>query len=177
MRRLIIILAFITTLASSLKAQDCSAKTVFTWGAEAGGLVDMSSHDMSAITIDAMFGVRHGWLHTIGAGASISMMINNSYRSYPIYVNIRTNFSDRPTRAFLDARGGVVINEIDENHRTAGAYASGGVGIKLAQSSTFSSHIILAYTFMQRGNINVGSSFEEHLPSIHCATLRFGVNF
>ena len=81
--------------------EDKSPMSHFCWGADLGGSIDMSGHDMSTIDIGANFGYKNDYLRLLGIGASLNMMVSNSNRSFPIYGIVRTNFMNRPSLCFL----------------------------------------------------------------------------
>ena len=81
--------------------EDKSPMSHFCWGADLGGSIDMSGHDMSTIDIGANFGYKNDYLRLLGIGASLNMMVSNSNRSFPIYGIVRTNFMNRPSLCFF----------------------------------------------------------------------------
>ena len=70
----------------------------FAWGAEIGGGIDLTSHDMSSINLDAYLGYRNSWIDVLGIGAEVDMMVNNSVRSFPVYALFRTGFRSCDSR-------------------------------------------------------------------------------
>ncbi len=64
----------------------------FTWGVAAGSGIDVTSHDMSTINIDAFFGYKGGAIDVAGIGAGIDVNISNSGRFFPVYAIFRTSF-------------------------------------------------------------------------------------
>lgn len=165
---------------SSLHAADeddgLRKKIQFAWGAELTGNVEMSDHDLSAIGLNAEVGFRWKGIRFFGVGAEGLIMVTNSNRSFPIFVNLRTDFSQRRRLVFLDLRGGVSLNYFNDSHYESGAYASAGVGITLAAGKTFSSHLILAYTYIGQEECYLGDYLRK-CPGISFATLRLGVAF
>lgn len=166
-----------TEIVSSQKSKLCATprKLSFAWGAEIGGNVDMSGHGMSAVDINAEFGIRWRWIRFFGIGAEGDIMLLNSGRVFPIFANFRTDFSEYNRLLFADVRAGVALNYLYGAQNT-GAYFSAGAGITLAQSSTFSSHIILAYSFMGQERC-IDGSYIRKCPGISTATLRLGIAF
>lgn len=150
--------------------------THFAWGADAGASIDLSGNDMSTVDIDLNFGMRRGWINFLGVGAQADIMVSNSCRSYPIYLNFRTNFSNRPTLLFWDLKGGVSLNYLEHNHRQTGVYGSTGLGVNLAHSDKFSSHLVLAYTYRQRKTLE-GPEMTHYFHSISYASVKIGVTF
>ena len=158
-----ILAAAIVLLATSARAQaadnsDTAAiRPAFTWGASAGASIDMSGNDMS-----------------IGAEADI--MVSNSCRSFPLFAELRTNFTDRPTLAFWDIKLGASLNYLEHNHQQTGIYGFTGAGFNLARSSKFASFILLGYTFRQRRKV-VGHEMAHDFHDLHYATVKIGVSF
>lgn len=148
----------------------------FAWGAEVGSTIDMSGNEMSSIDFSASFGLHYKWLSFAGIGVGANIMVNNSYRTYPIYVDLRTDFSKLVKFLFIDFRGGVALNYLERNMRQTGAYVSPSIGFNLASGETFRSYLTLGYTFISRKDIHRG---EEVFPykSLSLATVRLGVAF
>lgn len=115
----------------------------FTWGAQLSSGVDMTTHDMTNFTIGAEFGYKNRIFRFVGVGASITSMMNNSSRCYPVYAMVRTSFSKYHQLCFLELRGGVSFNSILDSAHSTGAYGSAGIGITMAHRRTFSSHVVL----------------------------------
>jgi len=158
------------------KRDDVYRRLSFAWEADLAGNVDLSSHNMSAIGLSAEFGLRWRWIRFFGVGAAGNVMVGNSSRSFPIFLNFRTDFSNRRRLIFLDLRGGMAINYFVDDKQETGVYASGGFGVTLAAGKTFSSHIILAYTYLSQDKCYNGDYLRE-CPGISMVTLRLGVAF
>ena len=148
----------------------------FTWGAEAGGSIDMSGHSQSTVDLNAAFGYRDKFIHLLGVGAGLDMMVSNSNRSFPVYGILRTSFSSRPSMCFLDLRAGVAVNCLEETYTQLGAFLSGGIGFRLAYGATYSSHIILSYNFIERKPIDFDNE-RIALGNLSMVSLRIGVSF
>lgn len=164
------------TPADTTTPTDNYRKASFAWGAELSGAADMSQHNMSAVGISAEFGFRYKWVRFLGIGAEGNTMVNTSDRTFPLYINFRTDFSNHRRLLFVDLRGGMALNYLYGNTQKTGAYASGGVGITLAGGKKFSSHIILAYTYIGNDVCYYGD-YMRTCPGISQATLRLGVIF
>ncbi len=108
----------------------------FVWGADLGGGIDLSSHDMSTLNLDAYFGYRGGIVDALGVGAAINMMVNNSNRAFPVYALFRSSFRTAPSLCFFDLRGGIVFNNLSDNTTRSGLYLSPGIGVNLARGKT-----------------------------------------
>lgn len=151
-------------------------KVRFAWGADVGSSIDMSGADMSSIDLSIYFGLSRGWLNFFGVGAQGDIMVSNSCRSFPLFGMFRTNFTDRPTRMFWELKGGYSLNYLEHNHQQNGIYGSTGIGIKLATSAKFSSHMTLGYTYLERKKV-VGTEMTHDFKPLHYATVKIGVVF
>lgn len=147
----------------------------FAWGAELSGSLDMSSHNMSAIGINAHFGMSWKWARFFGVGAGGDIMVSNSGHTYPIFVNFRTDFSNYNRLVFMDLRGGVALNYMYD-HKYNGLYLSPGIGVTLAKGKSFSSHLTLAYTFVGLDKCYNGLQARK-CTGVSYATLRLGIAF
>ena len=166
-------------LRNTDRKSSCDAEPIkvrFAWGADLGVSIDMSANDMSSIDLSLAFGMRRGWINFLGVGAQGNVMVSNSCRSFPVFLQFRTNFTDRPTRVFWELKGGLSLNYLEHSHRQEGIYGSTGVGVKLASTSKFSSHLILAYSYLQRKRI-VGAEMTHDFTDLHYATVKLGVVF
>ena len=186
MRRYILI--FMTLVASCITAvaaepadtvaglQPEAQRVSFAWGAEFGGSIDLSAHDMSSLDIGASFGLRYRWLTFAGAGLGANVMVSNSCRTYPLYLGVRTSFSRRPQIVFVDLRGGVAFNYLPDDVHQTGPYASLGVGFNLAGGRKFQSYIIAGYTYMGRKDVTTSIGTQPY-EDLHYAGVRLGVSF
>ncbi len=127
----------------------------FTWGVDLGSAIDLTSHDMSIFELGASFGYKGGWFRFAGVGATIVSMINNSSRCYPIYGMVRTSFTPEHKLCFMELKAGVSINTINEFATQTDFYGSLGVGLTLAHSRKFSSHVILRGIFMPLHSVEI----------------------
>lgn len=150
--------------------------TKFAWGADAGASIDLSGNDMSTIDFNAVFGMSRGWIDFLGLGVEADIMTSNSCRSYPIYVNFRTNFLNKPSLLFWDVKIGASLNYLEHNHQQTGIYGATGLGINLARSSKFSTHLIIGYTYRERKTV-VGDEMTHHFKSLNYASVKIGVLF
>lgn len=173
MKRLIFVFAVIFA-ALTCRAEKPELK--FAWGADAGASIDLSSNDMSTIDFSATFGMSRGWINFLGLGAEADIMISNSCRSYPVYLDFRTNFRNTPSMFFWDVKAGMSLNYLEHNHQQTGFYGSTGLGVNLARSSKFCSHLIIGYTFRQRKTL-VGDEMTHYFKSISYASVKIGVVF
>lgn len=163
-----------TEIVASL--QPAAEKVRFTWGAEFGGSVDLSAHDMSSIDFSAAFGLRYRWITFAGAGAAANVMVSNSCRTYPIFAMLRTSFSNRPRLVFVEARGGVALNYLPDNTDQAGPYGSLSIGFNLAGGQKFQSYITAGYTFVSRKDVTTEIGTQPY-EDLSYAGIRLGVMF
>ena len=159
-----------------VKVKKPAPKIVFAWGGDVGASIDMSGNDMSSIDFNLAFGIRRGWIKFLGVGAQADIYVSNSCRSYPIYALLRTNFVERDTRVFWEVKGGMSLNYLEHNHHQTGIFGSTGVGMRLASGRSFSSYLVLAYTFLQRRKI-IGPEMTHDFTDLHCASVRLGIVF
>lgn len=152
-------------------------KGAFAWGADAGGSIDMSANDMSSIDFTAYFGYKRGWINFAGVGAEIDIMLSNSCRSFPVYATLKTNFRNKPTLLFMDVRGGISVNYLPSDYSQSGAYCFAGLGINLARSKKFTSHIVIGYTYKQYSNFVTRNNEGVKMSDIHLASVRLGITF
>lgn len=147
----------------------------FAWGADAGASIDMTGNDMSAVDFSAFFGMRRGWINFLGVGAEANIVTSNSCRYYPLFLDFRTNFVNRPTLFFWGLRVGASLNYLEDNWHQVGLYGLTGVGINLARSRNFCSHIFVGYTYRQRRTPDAEAA--PKMSDLHYATFKLGVTF
>lgn len=176
-RRVVVLVAMASVvLCAAAKTPDYT-KTKFAWGAEAGGSIDMSANDMSSLNFASYFGLKRSWVKFLGVGAGIDIMVSNSARSFPVFMDFKTNFRSGQSLLFMDLRGGISLNYLPNDYQQNGAYAFGGLGINLAQSANFSSHLIIGYTFREYRTMITRMGQSVDLSSIHTATVKLAVTF
>lgn len=151
-------------------------KPRFAWGADIGPAIDLSGNDMSNFNIELNVGMSRGWINFLGAGAQANISIANSNRSYPFYAIFRTNFRDKPSRLFWELRAGASLNYLDHNMQQTGVFGSTGMGIRLAETSKFTSHMVIGYCYYSRRNIAEGETTHV-FKDLHFASVKIGVVF
>lgn len=150
----------------------------FVWGAEMGSGIDMTAHDMTYTSLNAYFGFKNDWVKTLGIGASIYSMLNNSSRCYPVYAVFRSSFSRQKRLCFMDTRVGVTFNNIFDYKTQTEFFGSLGLGLNLAQGKKFSSYIVVSYTVMpMSGKRNAEGELTAYDHTIQYASVRFGCSF
>ncbi len=180
LRRTVLLVTALLSLGLSAAATDNAddkVKGAFAWGAEAGGSIDMSGNDMSSIDITASFGYKRGWIKFLGVGAEMDIMLNNSARSFPVYASLKTNFRNRPSLVFMDLRVGVAANYLPNDFQQTGAYAFGGLGVNLARGKSFTSFLVIGYTFKQFEDIHFENGDLLPMSDLHMASVRLGITF
>ena len=148
----------------------------FRWGADVGATIDMTGQDASSYDISISLGYSRKWINFIGFGAKASFAAGNSSRAFPLFLNFRTNFRNTPSVMFWDVRGGISLAYPGDNRSHTGAYGATGIGFYLARSSTFSSHILIGYTYRQQKPEWAPKDFAP-TKDLHMATLKIGVMF
>lgn len=161
------------SLFSSVKGL---SESHFTWGGEVGASIDLSGYDTSTFNIDAILGYKNKYFKTLGAGLGLHRSLGSGDTYIPVYALVRTSFSKRPRMFFMSFKVGYSFNTIGDSPTFGDTNAQLGVGINLAMSRRFQSHIILAYEFRhfdQRHKYILNDKTEN----VSFATLSFGVNF
>ena len=148
----------------------------FAWGAEFGSTIDMSGHEMSSVDFNVSAGLSYKWLSFAGVGVGANIIVSNSCRTYPVYAHLRTDFSNLVKFLFLDMRGGVAFNNLEDNVNQTGAYISPAIGFNLATGNTFRSYITVGYTYIHRKDVVRNDEVIPYSP-LSMATVRLGIAF
>lgn len=183
--RLLTSLLALTVTASALFGADNAVKAEqplshFVWGADIGGAIDMSGHDMSTVNIDATFGYRGGIFNTLGIGAGINITVSNSRHEFPVYAIARTSFSTKPQPVFGELRTGIVVNTHPDNDSSTDFFISPGLGFRLATGKTFCSYLVIGYIYnglRTEADSGTGDDLSNRIRGINSAVVRFGVYF
>lgn len=157
-------------------AVDAVRNARFAWGAELASSIDLSAHDMTSVDMNLSCGVTYRWLIFAGVGVGGQMALNNSCRTYPLFLNFRTDFSRKVLPIFLDVRGGLALNYLPDNLSQRSPYASISLGFNLATGRTFRSYILCGYSYNGRGDINTEIGLRR-FPALSMASVRLGVQF
>lgn len=148
----------------------------FTWGVDLGASIDMSGTDMSTFDADVFLGYKNSWIRSVGAGVGIHQAFGNGHNLIPVYALFRSSFRKKPSLFFFDMRAGYSFNHINNTDRQGGAFGSVGVGINLAMSKHFQSHIILSYGYyVTKAVSDLTAGFDA--SHINYAQIRIGANF
>lgn len=176
MKHLILILAMLIAMPLCHAQTDSNKPLAFAWGASLTSSVDLTGHERSNIGMDAYFGVKSPMIQILGIGAGLNIPISNSLHTLPVYLIARSNFRHRKSLCFADVRAGVSINDVSESKKQTVSYGSLGIGINLASSAKFTSHLILAYSYFGGKNYTEDDTLIK-VPDTHMATLRLGITF
>lgn len=148
----------------------------FTWGAEAGSSLDMTSHDLSSFDIDVLLGYKNSFLKMAGFGAGIHRSIHAGNNFIPVYAVIRTDFRNKPSPFFMNLQAGYSFNNIDGSSSSGNFYGAIGLGINLKQSRLAKSYVIASLAYQYFTNENM-AKIELDTHYIIYAKLVIGVNF
>lgn len=162
-------------MAAEPEANAEASKGKFAWGAEAGVGIDMGGDDMTTLNLHASFGYKNSWLRFAGIGAGIDVMLSNSSRSFPIYAMARTSFSNKPKLLFGDMRVGIAYNQTDGVPDRANFFIQPGLGIELAKGKSFTSYLLLAYTY--DAITFYGDKANTLVHGLNRATVSLGISF
>lgn len=183
---------FITSLAACLALTAAAAEPKpplrhFVWGADIGGAIDLSGHDMSTVNIDAYFGYRCSLFPVLGLGAGINIPVDNSRREIPVYAIARTSFVRRPQPVFAELRTGIVVNSHPDYASATDFFLSPGVGFRLAAGRSYTSYLIVGYIFnnlrthdgskVDSPDTDLGDDLSRPIRGIHSAVVRLGITF
>lgn len=148
----------------------------FTWGAEAGASLDLTSHDLSTFDVDVLLGYKNSFIKMAGIGAGIHRSIHTGNNMIPVYGVIRTNFMRRPTPLFFNLQAGYSFNTFNNSGTAGDFYGAVGLGVNLQETRLAKSYIILscAYQYLSEEN-KIKSDIDTHY--IFFAKLVIGVNF
>lgn len=146
----------------------------FTWGADLGSSIDLSGNDQSSFDADIVFGYKNNFFRLIGVGVGIHRAFGNGDNFIPAYFIIRTSFRKKPSPLFMNFRIGYSFNTISDSPTYGDISSSIGLGINLAMSSKFKSHIILAYAFRHFSK-NHKNAFQLKEQNVNLAQITFGI--
>ncbi len=147
-----------------------------TWGAELGAAIDMGGNDYSSFDVDVFGGYRSQLIKCLGVGIGYHHSFSSSRYSIPIYVIFRSNLSRKKSLFFVDLRAGYSTNRVQEGMVQGGFYGSAGVGINLAVSKRFGSHILLGYNYYQLSPYTTPTSAHNE-TGCHLVGVRLGISF
>ncbi|MDE7125286.1 MAG: hypothetical protein K2O12_02245, partial [Muribaculaceae bacterium] len=93
-----------------------------------------------------------------------------------VYAIFRSSFTKKTTLCFMETKAGASVNYLPNNISQTGLYLSCGLGINLATGRNFRSHMILSYSFFDRGYVTYDG--EDHsLSDLHYIGVKIGLSF
>lgn len=126
----------------------------FTWGAEVGSSLDMTSHDLSTFDADVMLGFKNSFIKMVGFGAGIHRSIHSGNNMIPVYAVFRSSFKSKPSLCFFNLQAGYSFNSYGKNDTQGNLYGAVGIGINLQKTSLASSYVILSLAYQHLSNAN-----------------------
>lgn len=148
----------------------------FTWGAEAGSSLDMTSHDLSTFDADVLAGFKNSFIKIAGFGAGIHRSINSGNNMIPVYAVFRTSFRSILSLCFLNFQAGYSFNTYSSGGVRSDLYGALGIGVNLQKTSLVSSYVILSLACQYLGNAN-NTAIKFDTDYIFFTKLVIGVNF
>lgn len=148
----------------------------FAWGVDVGSSIDMSGYDLSTFDVNLMMGYKNSLFRIIGIGAGINRAFGNGSTFIPLYFVVRTSFRKRPSLLFMHLKAGYSLNTIRESATQGDIKVSLGLGINLAVSHKFMSHIILSCGVRHFSDKHL-EALDFSVENIYLAQLSFGINF
>lgn len=148
----------------------------FTWGAEIGGSIDMTGNNLSTFNIDAFFGYKNPWIRTLAVGAGVHRAFGNANMFIPVYAMFRSSFRSKPSILFFSSKFGYSFNTIEDAGTKGGFKANIGLGINLAMSRRFRSHVIIACEYFRLDTRQApGAGLSSR--NVFFGNIAFGVSF
>jgi len=148
----------------------------FSWGAEIGSSIDLTGNDLSTLNADAYIGYKNKFIRFVGAGVGIHRAFGSGHNFIPIYAIFRSSFRTKPSLFFFHLQAGYSFNTISDSPTFGDVCGSIGVGINLAMSRKFQSHLLLACGF-RHFNKRHQTTTNIDTSSVALAQIAFGVNF
>lgn len=148
----------------------------FTWGVDAGSSIDLTANNLSTFDVDLIMGYKNPFIKVIGVGLGYHKAFGSSNNFIPIYAVLRTSFTSRPSKCFFNFQCGYSFNSVDDAASKGGFTLAAGIGMNIASTKYFKSHLILSYGFMhlnERQLAQISLSNEN----ISLAKLTIGINF
>lgn len=148
----------------------------FTWGIDLGTSIDLHGTNLSTIDLDVMVGYKSTFIRTLGVGSGVHRAFGQHNTIYPVYAVFRSSFRNKPSLLFFNTRIGYAFTTLNSGATRGGVMAAVGMGVNLAMSKKFQSHILLSYCYY---HINATTRKESGLNKhyIDLARISFGVNF
>lgn len=152
------------------------SKSHFTWGVDLGSSIDMTANNLSTFDAEANLGFKNDFFKIAGIGAGVHKAFGSGNMFVPVYGVIRTSFRSEPSPVFFNFQAGYSFNTFSDSSSDGGFNMSVGIGMNLAISKLFKSHIILSYGYFHI-NRNHLSDISISNSNVSLARLAIGVNF
>ena len=148
----------------------------FTWGAEIGSSIDLTSHDLSTFDLDVLIGYKNAYLKLLGAGVGVHRSIHTGNTFIPVYGVIRTSFTSRPSLCFMDLQAGYSFNTFSGASTFGDFTCSLGCGVNFSQSRRCKTYMIVSggYRYFNENHKSIAKLDTRY---IFVARLVFGINF
>lgn len=148
----------------------------FTWGAETGASLDMTSHDLSTFDVDLVAGYKNStvMLAGVGCGWHKSFQENNTF--LPLYAIFRSSFTSRPSLLFMNIQAGYSFNNLSASGSFGDFTGAVGLGVNLMQTRSTKSYIILSAHYQ---HLNLTHRIQTEIDKRYLLFSRIviGVNF
>lgn len=119
----------------------------FTWGAEMGSSIDLSSRNLSTFDLDILLGYKNSYINVAGIGAGVHRTIATGTNFIPVYGVLRTSFSQKPSLFFMNLQFGYSFNTIENSDLFGDFSGALGAGINLSRSKMTRSYLLLSVGF------------------------------
>lgn len=149
----------------------------FSWGAEVGSSIDLTSQDLSTFDIDAQIGYKNSIIKLIGVGAGIHRGFHTGTNFIPVYLVFRSSFRRKPSLFFLNLQAGYSFYSISHAKSQGDLTGSLGLGINLSKSSSANSFVILSANYQRFSNSTVIANSMLEDNNVFFAKLAIGVSF
>lgn len=158
-------------------AMKSSGMSHFTWGAELGSSIDLTSHDLSTFDVDVLLGYRNEMIALAGIGSGLHRSIHSGNHFVPLYGIFRTSFTKRPSILFMNLQAGYSFNTISDYGTVGDFSASVGLGINLQRKKSFRTYFVVSLAYQYYSETNEYKIKEIDTNHIFFTRLVFGVNF
>ncbi len=148
----------------------------FTWGAELGSSVDLTSNNLTTFDVYLNLGYKSNLFPLLGASVGIQRAIGTGNTFVPIYFIMRTTFRNRPSRFFMQLKAGYSFNTIESTKALGGFSMSAGVGMVLVKSKKIATQLFLAYGLYHL-NMRYLADVSINQSTLSFAQLGIGINF
>lgn len=148
----------------------------FSWGAEVGSSIDLTSHNLTTFDVNLNCGYRNKIFQLIGIGFGVQRSIGNSNTFIPFYGVLRTSFRSKPSNFFFNLKAGYSFNTLSSSDSKGGFLLSTGCGMVLKRTRFLTSYIMLAYGFYHINEHTV-NDLKLEINHVDFAQIAFGISF